>query len=289
MLVTLKEILSETREKKYAIGGFSGGNFENLSVVLQAAEKTNTPVIVMEFWPAVQDMWRRDVYFRNEIELMNSVNVPVCLHLDHASSYEYCVQAIASGFTSVMFDGSSLPLEENIAQTKRVVEVAHACGVSVEAEIGHVGGGDGLLVKEGLEVDTDMYTKPEEAKYFAEQTQVDALAVAIGTVHGIFKGTPKLDFDLLDTIRDLIQVPLVLHGGSGVPDEQFRQAVEHGISKINFCTNVDLAGAEAAKAVIKAHENEPVHLGAITGAADQAMIESIIHQIGVFNTQPLAL
>lgn len=167
--------------------------------------------------------------------MAEKASVPVATILDHGVSYEDCLRAIKWGCTSVMFDGSALPMEENIRITKKVVDVAHEVGVSVEGEIGHVGGDEGGATLEGMEVNADDYSTPEEAKYFAEQTGVDALAVAVGTVHGTFKGEPKLDIERLRDIRKAIgDLPLVLHGGSGLPASEFKKAVENGINKINI-------------------------------------------------------
>ena len=172
---------------------------------------------------------------------------PVALHLDHGASYELPERCMEAGYTSVMFDGSRLPFAENFQLTRRVVELAHANGVSVEGELGHVAHKD----ETGRDI-TNFYTRPEDALRFVEETGVDALAVAIGTAHGFYKGEVRLDFERLDRIRDVVgeRVALVLHGGSGVPDELLRQAILHGISKINFGTELKNAFTRSVKTTL---------------------------------------
>jgi fructose-bisphosphate aldolase class II len=193
------------------------------------------------------------------------------------------MMAIHAGFSSVMYDGSSLPFEENIEKTKKVVEAAHACGVSVEGEIGHVGGAEGgALIKEGKTADENLYTTVDEAIAFAKATGVDALAVAVGTVHGIVKGTPKLDLERLSAIHEAVDIPLVLHGGSGLSDESFRNAVSHGISKINFFTEMSLAASNAVKEFLSQKGDNPVHMMEINAYAYERLQKMVERQIYIF-------
>jgi fructose-bisphosphate aldolase class II len=259
-LVTLKQILDEAMEGGYAVPAFDVVDHASAEGVVLAAEKKQVPVILM-FPEAALPLVDEESYFPFLVNLAKNAKVPVALELDHGQKFETIMKAIHYGFSSVMIDGSSLPHEENIALTKKVVEVAHAAGVSVEAEIGHVGGGEGSF--EGSEVEENMYTKPEDALYFAQQTGVDALAIAFGTVHGVYRGTPKLDFERLQKIREMVKIPLVMHGGSGVAREDFVKAATYGINKINLFTEISMAAvhqsvAHAEKKQQKLHFAEMV-------------------------------
>ncbi len=284
-LVNLKQILLETRTKKYAVPSVGADNHVLFEAVLRQAEEENKPVILMIPGFLVKDMDPRFFEYAR-LRIIQSP-VPVCLHLDHAASYEECMNGIKYGFSSVMIDGSSLPFKENVALTKRVVEAARPCGISVEAEIGHVAGGEGND-NDGNEVDVNAFTDPAEAKEFVELTHVDALAIAFGTVHGVYKGVPELKLELLDKIRALVDIPIVMHGGSGLSDEDFQNAVAHGISKINFCTGLFLSTTEAARAAIEEHNNK-MQLPAVLGVINQAARKEIAHLFEVYNTQPVAL
>lgn len=250
-LVTLKEILEDANKNNYALPAFDTIDHASAEAVVEAAEAQGRPVILMypEAAFLAVDVRTFFPFLRN---LAERASVPVALHLDHGQSLEAIMTAIHYGFSSVMIDGSSLPLEENIKLTGKVVEIAHAAGVSVEAEIGHVAGGEGKF--EGSDVDESMYTCPEDAKAFYESTKVDALAVAIGTVHGVYKGKPKLDIDRLKEIKKLVNIPLVLHGGSGVSDEEFARAIQAGINKVNLFTEISMAAVK--ESVEFANENE---------------------------------
>lgn len=283
MLVTLKEILAETRENQYAVGAFDSFDPLNTEFIITAAEKKNVPVILMvcdySFGGPSAD-W----FFTHAIDRARRAAVPVCVHLDHGPSFEAVMKAIHYGCSSVMIDGSSLPYEENVALTKKVVEVAHACDVSVEAEIGHVAGHEGNT-EDGNVADETAYTRLEDAVSFYEATGVDALAVAIGTVHGIYKGEPKLDFDRLDAIRNAIPVPLVMHGGSGLSAQNFKDAVAHGISKINFYTGMSVAGANAARDYL--NERKIADMGEVVEAGYTASYNMVSEHLDIFGTQPL--
>lgn len=285
MLVTLKEILKESIERKYAVAGFDAMEYCMADAIITAAEKKKLPVILM-----VPDMIMEQSNIEELMAFfkMRSVraSVPVCLHLDHGTSYEHAARAIRMGCTSVMFDGSHLPFEENVAMTSKIVGMAHACGVSVEAEIGCVDTPEGAL--EGAAANESMYTVPEDAVKFREMTDVDALAVAIGTVHGVYKGTPKLDLERLSKIREGIDIPLVMHGGSGLSDEAFRQAVEHGINKINYFTGLSLAMSDAAYRCLKEKEGR-MHFPEMLGKVTDGAVELICSVMDVFGTQPLKL
>lgn len=211
--------------------GLSADFYEGL---IDAAEQLRCPIII-----GVADRFVDRLDFEMIAEVMiflaKRASVPVCVHLDHAKSLKNIMRAIKAGFTSVMFDGSSLPFEENIKRTREVVEIAHSVGVSVEGELGVVGRGDFDFKN------PEFYTKPDEAEEFAQKTQVDALAVSIGTVHGVYKGQPRLDFERLSEIRKRVDCYLVLHGGSGLSDDDFKKCIEYGINKINIFTDLTLA------------------------------------------------
>lgn len=290
-LVTLKEALSQSVANKYAVGAFVTPSFSVTQAILEAAEETgDVPVILMLPWGIVADMesQKRDVYLRCTMELVRSSSAPICVHLDHGGSYSEVINALHAGFSGVMLDASSKPMEENIALTKQVVETAHWCGVSVEGEIGHVGGAEaGALIEGGLSADNRFFTTADEAVHFIEKTNVDCLAVSFGTVHGIYKGTPKLDLDRLDEIRAAVQVPLVMHGGSGLPEDAFRAAVAHGVNKINFFTGLSMGAAAAVRAVCKEKGDKPMHIMEIEGAQFASVKETVKHHISLFGTKPL--
>lgn len=245
MLVTMSQMLEDARAKKYAVPAFDVSNYEMIKAVIDVCEEERSPAMFMCLKP---DLENRGIGFLAAMihEAAKSYSVPVCLHLDHATEYEDIKQAIDAGFTSVMYDGSVLPFSQNAENTKKVVELAHASGVSVEAELGHVGdaiagtGEDALLGNTDIKDDNpeDTLTDPLEVEKFIEITDVDALAVAVGTSHGVYRSTPTLRLDRLDEINKISKKPLVLHGGSGTPDDQVKQAIERGITKINIFSEV---------------------------------------------------
>lgn len=284
-LVTMKEILKESIVKKYAVGAFDTMDRVFTEAILNASEKKGVPVILMVVPPAINGPDARN-FMEYVVNRCKSSSVPVALHLDHAPTYEDCVKGIQYGCTSVMFDGSALPYEENVAITKKVIEVAHICGVTVEAEIGHVAGHEGNML-DGNVADESAYTTVEEAVQFYEDTGVDCLAVAIGTVHGVYKGTPRIDYDRLDAIRKALPIPIVLHGGSGLTDDDYRKLVAHGINKINFFTAMTLAASGAVRELVE--KNEKLQMTDIVMAGQNAAEEIVSHHIDVFGTQPLTV
>jgi 6-phospho-5-dehydro-2-deoxy-D-gluconate aldolase len=217
----MKEILVKAKEEKYAVGQYNINSLQWIQAILQAAEEEQAPVIVAASDRLVDYLGgfkTISAMVRALVEEMN-ITVPVVLHLDHGSSFERCKEAIDAGFSSVMFDGSHSPIDENIAVTKKVVEYAHARGVSVEAEVGTVGG-----MEDGL-FGNIVYADPQECLRLVQETGVDALAAALGSVHGQYKGEPKLGFEEMKVISNLTNVPLVLHGGSGIPNYQIQKAI----------------------------------------------------------------
>lgn len=246
MLVTLEEILKDAESRKYGVGLFNMLNLEMARAIIDAAEEERSPLIL-----GVAEVHLPHIPFEYASLIMNHIaknaSVPVCLHFDHGTDYNKILAAIKAGFTSVMYDGSALPYEENIANTREISKVAHALGCSVEAELGHVGGGEGGT-DDGHE---EQYTNVDQVNDFIRRADIDALAVAIGTAHGQYKTKPKLDINRLAQIYAISEKPLVLHGGSGLSDEDFKNTIANGIRKVNICTEMCLA---EAKAYAVAHE-----------------------------------
>ncbi len=243
-LVTSKEMLKKAQEGNYAVGAFNVENMEMVKAVIQAAEELQAPVM-LQTTPSTVKYGTAQTYAAIVKAEAEKAKVPVCLHLDHGDSYELACLCMEQGYTSVMIDGSKEDFEGNVAVTKKVVEAAHGRGIPVEAELGKVGGKE-----DDHEADADTNTDPAEAKEFVEQTQVDSLAVAIGTAHGFYEGTPVLDKERISEIKKLVSVPLVLHGSSGLSDEDVRECVERGMCKVNFATELRAAYTDAVKKLL---------------------------------------
>lgn len=235
MLTNLKSILDVAYANKYAVGSFNGYNSETFRGIIEAGKETKTPII-LAFGAKYLTNFSLESAAALTKSLAEDLDIPVCLHLDHCSDMDVVFRAIKAGFGSVMYDGSMLPYEQNLANTKKVCEVAHACGVSVEAELGSLAAGD--KSHEGSADDKEVYTDPKLAKEFVEITKVDALAVSVGTVHGLYKGKPNIRFDILEEINKEVGIPLVMHGGSGIPEEDILKSIANGISKINVNTEI---------------------------------------------------
>ncbi len=233
MLVNMKEMLNKAKEEKYAVGQFNINNLEWIQAILKKSQELNSPVILGVSTGAKKYMGGFNVVTAMVRELIKSMNitVPVALHLDHGDSFEVCKEAIDNGFTSVMIDASHYDYATNIEITKRVVEYAKAHDVSVEAELGRVGGQEDNVVSQGV-----VYADVNECKEFSTLTGIDCLAPALGSVHGPYKGEPKLGFKEMLEIKEATNLPLVLHGGSGIPDYQIKEAVSRGTCKINVNT-----------------------------------------------------
>ena len=242
--VTSEEMLLDAQKRGYAVGAFNCENMEMVKAIIAAAEELRAPVM-LQTTPSTVKYGTLATFSALVQAEAKSATVPVCLHLDHGSSYELAVEAMEEGYSSVMIDGSGLPFEENIAVTRKVVEQARAKGIPVEAELGKVGGKE-----DDLEVEEDTNTDPSMAKEFAERTGVQSLAVAIGTAHGFYAKTPVLDKERLSQIREVVDVPLVLHGASGLTDEDVMDCVKRGICKVNFATELRAAYTEAVRKVL---------------------------------------
>ena len=245
-LVPMSLLLQQARKEGYAVGAFNANNLEIVQGIVEAADELESPVILQASQGAIK--YAGLDYIAAIVKTASEkVKVPVALHLDHGTSFEQAVQCIRAGFSAVMFDGSKHGFEDNIAKTRAVVAVAKEAGVSVEAELGKIGGTEDDISVSDRDA---MMTAPEEAQEFVERTGIDALAVAIGTAHGPYKGEPRLDFDRLQKIRRLVDVPLVLHGASGVPEDAIQKAISLGICKINIDTDLRQAFTAAMKQVL---------------------------------------
>ncbi|MBQ7901647.1 MAG: class II fructose-bisphosphate aldolase [Clostridia bacterium] len=269
MLVSLKEILKIAEARKCAVGSFNTPNLTTLRAVIYAAEELNEPVIVMHAQIHEEmGVCRMDEMAPIMLLMADKARVPVCVHLDHGTDLGYVKKALDAGFTSVMYDGSELQGRLNYANTSIVVEAAKRYGASVEAEVGSMGAREG-----GAGGSASVYTEPGEAKAFVENTGIDALACAFGTAHGIYMTQPKLDFDRLAQIRQLVNVPLVMHGGSGVSEQDYRRVIELGIRKINYYTYMSRAGGMAVshKEYAQFHDAEMETLDAMKADAMRAM------------------
>jgi len=278
-LVPVSELLKQAEIGGYAVGAFNCNNMEIVQAIIAAAEAENAPVIMQASQGAIKYAGIDYIVAMAKLAAERT-HVPVALHLDHGTSFEQTMQCIRAGFSSVMIDGSKLPLAENIALTKRVLDVARAVGVSVEAELGKIGGTEDDIHVSEREA---FFTDPEEAGVFVRETGVDALAIAIGTAHGQYKGTPELDFPRLEKIKSIVKIPIVLHGSSGVPDDAIREAIRLGARKVNIDTNIREAFTAAARKVLDANPKE-IDPRKMLGPAREAATEVIREKIRIFGS-----
>lgn len=283
MLITMKELLTVADTNQFAVPAFNAGTGQLLNSVMHASEELNSPVIIAihpDELKFLEDGFVAQVKYE-----ANKTKIPVVLHLDHGASIEQVIHAIQLGFTSVMIDGSHLPFDENIELTKRAVEIAHAVGVSVEGELGTIGD-TGDSSEGGSNMEDIIFTQPNEAKIFAEQTGIDSLAIAIGTAHGLYPKdfVPKLKLDLLDDIRKEVNIPLVLHGGSSNSDKEVSRAVKSGISKVNISSDIKIAFMDGVKEYFDKYgvEREP---NVIYPSAMEKTSEVAKYKIKLFNAQ----
>ena len=239
MLVTLNDILPKAQKEGYGVGLFNTTDTDMLEAVISAAEELRSPVIIGTA-EVLLPSGELQLIAPSILHAARRASVPVVVHYDHGLTFDRCIEALKLGFSSIMFDGSAGDVEQNLANTRKIVRIAHARGASVEGEIGHVGQAD-TSDNEA----TDLYTTPEEAVEFVKNTGVDALAIAIGTAHGAYKSKPKLDINRLKEIRAALDTPLVLHGGSGLSDDDFKNTIAGGIAKVNIFTDLCLAGNRA--------------------------------------------
>jgi fructose-bisphosphate aldolase class II len=278
-LQTGKKMLDRARAGGYGVGAFSAHNAETIQAILAAAEEEQAPVMIQ-----IGQRVIRSIGMEPMVRMIESFGrkseATVAIHLDHGNSFEQAIEAIQLGFQTVMYDGSHHPLEINIANTRKVSEAAHAVGISVEGELGRIGG-----VEDDISVDEKdaMVTDVNEAIRYVEETGIDSLAISIGTAHGLYKGEPKLRFDRLAEIASVIPLPLVLHGGSGVPDEAIRKAISLGIAKINVDTELRQAFALKSQEIWR-NDPDEYHLAIVFGAAKEAMKEKVKEKIRLFGS-----
>lgn len=274
MLVTLQEILNLAEKNKYAVGAFNTPNFECLLAVLHNAETLQVPVILSHA-QLHEEIAPLDDIGPVMVAMAKAAKVPVCVHLDHGETLDYLKKALDMGFSSIMYDGSLLPYKENVENTRKAVEMAAGTGAGVEAEIGILGGREAGAKKEAKA--EDLYTDPVVAERFVKETGIHALAASFGTAHGIYKVKPKLDFDRIENIQKLTGTPLVMHGGSGVSPEDYREAIRRGVRKINYYSYMSNEGTKAAKELIAKnditfyHDIAAVALKAMEADVNKAM------------------
>lgn len=268
-LVTSKEMLNNAQKGHYAVGAFNAENMEMVKAIIGAAEELQAPVMI-QTTPSTIKYGTVETFYAMVAAEAKKASVPVCLHLDHGNSFELAVQAMNAGYTSVMIDGSHEDFEGNVTVSKKVADVANALGIPVEAELGKVGGKE-----DDLEADADTNTDPQEAKEFVERTGVTSLAVAIGTAHGFYVGTPVLDKERVSEIRELVSIPLVLHGASGLSDDDVKECVSRGICKVNFATELRVAYTDACKKLLeeKPETYDPKKLGVVAMAAVKELVK----------------
>src|SRR5690625_967079 len=281
-LVSMKDMLISAKEQKYAVGQFNINNLEYIQAILEAAEEEQSPVILGVSEGAARYMGGFKVAVAMVKALMEAkeITVPVAIHLDHGSSFAKCAEAIQAGFTSVMIDGSHLPLEENIALTKKVVELAHIHGISVEAELGRIGGQEDDLIVDDAEA---MYAIPTECEQLVRETNVDCFAPALGSVHGPYKGEPNLGFDRMEEVMELTDIPLVLHGGTGIPLKDIKRAISLGTAKINVNTENQIVQAAKVREIL-AEQPEQYDPRKYLGPGREAIKETVISKMREFGS-----
>ncbi len=276
MLVNLKEILKYAEDNKCAIGMFNATGLDSIKAIIEAAEELNTPVILAH--AEVHNIYN-DISLIGPImlDVAKRAKVKVCVHLDHGTSLEMIKKAIEIGFTSIMIDASSLEFKDNIKLTKKVVSMCHPLNISVEGEIGRIKSLDDTSNNEYY------YTKASEAEIFVKETGVDALAIAFGTQHGFYKEKPELKIDVIKNVKKVVNIPLVMHGGSGLSEEQFKKCIDAGIRKINYYSYMSKAGYDAAKKVIESNKTNYMH--DVEYASYKAMKEDLLKTIKIFNNK----
>ena len=285
-LVSMREMLRTAKDKQYAVGQFNINNLEYIQAILDAAEEEQSPVIlgVSEGAARYMDGFKVVVAMVEALIESKGITVPVAIHLDHGSSFEKCAEAIQAGFTSVMIDGSHLPLEENIALTQKVVELAHLHGVSVEAELGRIGGQEDDLIVDDAEA---MYAIPEECEQLVRETNVDCFAPALGSVHGPYKGEPNLGFDRMEEVMNLTGIPLVLHGGTGIPLKDIQRAISLGSAKINVNTENQIMQTKKIREIL-ADDTEVYDPRKYLGPGRDAIKETVIGKMREFGSSQKA-
>lgn len=283
-LVSMNAFLPQAKSEGFAVGQFNMNNLEFVQAIIEAGKEEQSPLIFGASEGAIRYMGLSNVVALAKVAAEES-GLPVALHLDHGSSFEMVMKCIQAGFSSVMFDGSHYPFEENIRLTKKVVEAAHAVGVSVEGELGTIGG-----VEDDLEVaDEDaMIADPDEAIRFWEETQVDALAIAVGTAHGMYQGEPQIRYDVIEKVSKQVDAPIVLHGGSGVPDESIKKAISLGVGKINVNTENQVASSKVIRQLLS-EQPDLIDPRKYLGPAREAIKEVVKAKMKLFGSSNKAV
>lgn len=276
MLVTMNDVIKIAEEKEIAIGSFNTPSLEAIQAVIGAAEELELPVII-QFAQCHESWIPLDVIGPVMVSMAEKSKVPVCVHLDHGETLEYLQKALDLGFTGIMYDGSTISYEENVENTKKAVAMANKTGASVEAELGSMGRRESGAGDDSGELDeTKIYTDPEQAKVFVAETGIDALACSFGTTHGIYLTEPKLDFQVVENVRALADnIPVVMHGGSGVSKEDYKKAIKAGVRKVNYFTYMDKSGGTAAAEYLEiVKPGEPIFFSSMIAAGREAMKEN---------------
>lgn len=268
--VSLKEIIGYSKTHQIGVGMFNIVNLEFAQAIFDASQETGLPVMMGMPERFIMNFYDPEVMTAACLAMIKKSRTPVSIHLDHGKHFEGVMMAIKAGFSSVMFDGSALSYEENVAQTSEIVKIAHSIGVTVEGELGYVGSSGVDKLSE------DGFTSPDKAEDFVRRTGVDALAIAIGNQHGQYKGVPKLDFERLKAIRNRVNCGLVLHGGSGIPDKDFVEAIRCGINKVNIYTSMDLAAKGLTNSHFKEYKSYLDYTKDLTGAVKQVVKEHML-------------
>ncbi len=278
-LVSMNAFLPQAKKEGFAVGQFNVNNLEFVQAIIEAGKEERSPLIFGASEGAIRYMGLNNVVALAKAAA-EEADVPVALHLDHGSSFEVVMKCIRAGFSSVMFDGSHYPFEENIRLTKKVVEAAHAVGVSVEGELGTIGG-----VEDDLNVSEEdaALADPEQAIRFWEETKVDAMAIAVGTAHGMYKGEPKIRYDIIEKVASQIEAPIVLHGGSGVPDESIQKAVSRGVGKINVNTENQVAMVKVVRELLDKNP-DMIDPRKYLGPAREAIKETVKAKMRLFGS-----
>ena len=281
MLVNMNDVLKPAQQGKYAVGLFNAVNLELARGIIAAAEQTHSPVI-MGTAEVLLPYGPLDEVSNYLIPMAKKANVPVVVHLDHGLNKQTCIKALELGFTSIMYDCSTDPYEVNVEKVKEMADIAHSYGATIEGELGHVGDNEGSAEGSShLEDPSKYFTDPKMAKDFVEKTKVDALAIAVGNAHGAYKLPPKLDFERIQTIRRTVDVPLVLHGGSGLSDNEFKKAIELGISKVNIFTDINIA---AVKAEFRQFSSMDKGIIDLIPAAVEAIKQEVVKKLELFSS-----
>lgn len=287
MLVTVKDLLDEAEKKTCAIGAFNVPNLESLRGVIQAAEELQSPIIIQHA-EVHENLISIEEIGPIMIDYAKRASIPVAVHLDHGASLEECIKAIRIGFTSIMYDASLKDYEKNLSETKELVKIARSVNVSVEAELGEmsnssIGGGEGRVSKESDLGNPDLFTDPKQAKDFIDYTGVDSLAISFGTVHGKYLSEPNLDFDRVKAIRESTKkAPLVMHGGSGVSEHDYKKAINSGIRKINYYTYMNLAAGNSIK-IMSSNTTKENFFDEFSLTATAAVKENVKSVLRIFN------